>query len=369
MPDLSRTSTYEYSLPPERIARYPAPERDASRLLVLSRRSEEGDRADTPGGFQDRRFSDLTHLIAEGDLVVVNESRVLPARLLGRKPTGAECEVLLLRPISEEGETGVSRKWQALVRPGSKLKPGRRVLVSDDLSILIEEGSSDGGRVVRLESERPIGQALAQHGKIPLPPYLNRTEEPLDRERYQTVYAREPGSVAAPTAGLHFTPKLLESLTAKGAEIARVTLHVGPGTFRPVASETIEGHEMHREWWHIPPETVESVGAARARGGRIWAVGTTVVRTLETAADRQGSVRAGNGTTGLFITPGFRFRVVDALITNFHLPRSTLLMLVAAFAGYDQTMRAYAHAIHASYRFYSYGDAMAVIPKQEKHPL
>jgi len=198
---------------------------------------------------------------------------------------------------------------------------------------------------------------------------LNRAEESLDRERYQTVYARDPGSVAAPTAGLHFTQELLHSLTDQGVNIARISLHVGPGTFRPVDSERIEEHEMHHESWCIPSETVESVCQTRSRGGRIWAVGTTVVRTLETAVDQEGMLREGSGTTDLFVTPGFRFRVVDALITNFHLPRSTLLMLVAAFAGYDVTMRAYAHAIDSEYRFYSYGDAMAIIPSQEGRSL
>jgi len=369
IPDVSHTAAYDYSLPPERIARYPVAQRDQSRLLVLPGGQRAGTAANSEAGFRDLYFCDLTSLIASGDLIVVNESRVLPVRLLGRKPTGAECEVLLLRPTEAHGLAGLSHRWEALVRPGSKLKPGRRVIVSDDLSLVIEEGIPGGGRIVRLDTEGSIDQVLEQHGRVPLPPYLNRAEESLDRERYQTVYARDPGSVAAPTAGLHFTQELLHSLTDRGANIARISLHVGPGSFRPVKSERIEEHEMHYESWHIPSETVESVRQTRSRGGRIWAVGTTVVRALETAADQEGMLREGSGTTDLFVTPGFRFRVVDALITNFHLPRSTLLMLVAAFAGYDVTMRAYAHAIDSGYRFYSYGDAMAIIPNQEGRSL
>ena len=365
MPDLSHTAAYDYCLPPERIARYPVDKRDQSRLLVLPGGQREGTSASPKAGFRDLHFCDLTSLVADGDLVVVNESRVLPVRLLGRKPTGAECEVLLLRPVEAHGPTDLSHRWEALVRPGSKLKPGRRVIISDDLSLVIEEGIPGGGRIVRLDTEGSVDRVLEQHGRIPLPPYLNRAEEPLDRERYQTVYARDPGSVAAPTAGLHFTQELLHSLMDRGANIARISLHVGPGTFRPVDSERIEEHEMHSESWHIPSETAESVRQTRSRGGRIWSVGTTVVRTLENAADQEGMLSKGSGTTDLFITPGFQFRVVDALITNFHLPRSTLLMLVVAFAGYDVTMKAYAHAIDSDYRFYSYGDAMAIIPSQE----
>ena len=369
MPDLSHTAAYDYSLPPERIARYPVDERDQSRLLVLPGSQREGTSASPEAGFRDLHFCDLTSLVADGDLVVVNESRVLPVRLLGRKPTGAECEVLLLRPMEAHGPADLSHRWEALVRPGSKLKLGRRVIISDDLSVVIEEGVPGGGRIVRLDTEESADRVLEQHGRIPLPPYLNRAEEPLDRERYQTVYARDPGSVAAPTAGLHFTQELLHSLVDRGADIARISLHVGPGTFRPVDSERIEEHEIHSESWHIPPEAAESVRRTRSRGGRIWAVGTTVVRTLETAADQEGMLREGSGMTDLFITPGFRFRVVDALITNFHLPRSTLLMLVAAFAGYDLTMKAYAHAIDSDYRFYSYGDAMAIIPSRDRRFL
>jgi S-adenosylmethionine:tRNA ribosyltransferase-isomerase len=280
--------------------------------------------------------------------------------LTGKKPTGAECEVLLLRPLDPEGFTG-SRRWEALVRPGAKLKPGRRLVVDEDLAIVIEAGLPDGGRIVRLETSGRVDQALERAGHIPLPPYLDREDEPIDRERYQTVYARDPGSVAAPTAGLHFTPELLSGIEARGVGVARVSLHVGPGTFRPVEVEDVRDHHLHSEQWSIPAETARAIGETRDRGGKIWAVGTTVVRTLEGAADVHGEIQAGSGETELFIRPEFRFQVVDALITNFHLPRSTLLMLVAAFAGYELTMRAYAEAKASGYRFYSYGDAMVII--------
>ena len=371
MPDLSRASAYDYHLPPDRIALYPTDRRDGSRLLVMDR--EAGGESGPSAGrrFSDRHFSDLFELVPAGDLLVVNESRVLPVRLLGLKPTGAKCEVLLLRPAptdphcSEDPDGGrerLGRRWEALVRPGSKLKPGHRMVVASDMEVLIEERTQGGGRIVRVESVQPVGEALEAHGRLPLPPYIGRSEEPLDRERYQTVYARAPGSVAAPTAGLHFTPELLASLESQGVQIARISLHVGPGTFRPVTADSIDQHRLDPENWRIPDGAAEAIGETKACGGRIWAVGTTVVRALETAAARDGTVREGHGSTGLFIAPGFSFRVVDALITNFHLPRSTLLMLLSAFAGYEGTMLAYDHAVRAGYRFYSYGDAMAVVP-------
>jgi S-adenosylmethionine:tRNA ribosyltransferase-isomerase len=322
-------------------------------------------------GFRDLRFHDLPTLLAEGDLLVLNDSRVFPARLLGRKPTGAECEILLLRPVegpapgahdAAPSEGASSMRWEAFVRPGGKLKPGRSVVVSDELRVVIEEGLPGGARIVRLEAQGPVTEAIERFGRIPLPPYLEREDEPIDRERYQTVYARAAGSVAAPTAGLHFTPELLDRVRAAGADIARVTLHVGPGTFRPLDAPSIAEHEMHREDWEVPLEAAEALAETRSRDGRVWAVGTTVVRTLESAAGPDGVVRAGRGSTQLFIAPGFRFRVVDGLLTNFHLPRSTLLVLVAAFAGHRRTMDAYQHAIDAGYRFYSYGDAMAIPP-------
>jgi S-adenosylmethionine:tRNA ribosyltransferase-isomerase len=347
-PDGSELSDYDYQLPADRIARYPASRRDESRLLVVDRR----------GGMRHLTFADVAELFEPGDVLVVNESRVLPARLLGRKPTGAPSEVLLVRPAAEAADAHV---WEALVRPGGKLKPGRTVLVADDLSVEILDSAPGSGRVVRLVTDLSVEEALERHGHMPLPPYLEREDEPLDRERYQTVYAREPGSVAAPTAGLHFTRGLLAALEAMGVQRVAVTLHVGIGTFRPVDATDIEAHEMHEEWYDVPAGTAERVNAARAEGRRVWAVGTTTVRTLEAAVDEEGVVRAGPGTTDLFIRPQYDFRVVDCLLTNFHLPRSTLLMLVSAFAGYERVMDAYGEAIRAGYRFYSYGDAMAVI--------
>ncbi len=343
-------AAFEYELPPDRIARHPEPRRDGSRLLVM-----DPDR----DAFGHLRFDRLDTLVRPGDLLVLNESRVLPARLLGRKPTGAPAEILLLRPLGSSGVA--STRWEALVRPGSKLKPGRRVEVAEDLAVEIEDSTPGGGRVVRLVTDLTVPEALDRHGRMPLPPYLDREPDEADRERYQTVYARVPGSVAAPTAGLHFTPDLLGRLEASGVEVASIVLHVGVGTFRPVEVEDPAEHRMHMEWYHIPLEAADSIRSARSRGGRVWAVGTTVMRTLESAAEAGGQVRSGEGETNLFIRPPFDFRVVDALVTNFHLPRSTLLMLVAAFGGYERTMDAYAEAIRSGYRFYSYGDAMAVL--------
>jgi S-adenosylmethionine:tRNA ribosyltransferase-isomerase len=326
------------------------------------------------GRFGHHRFRDVAEFIRPGDLLVVNESKVLPARLLGRKPTGAEVEVLLLRPAGameggssagHEGYgTGDDRVWEALVRPGSKLKPGRRVVVGPELEVDILESTPDGGRIVRLDTPLGVEAALERYGQMPLPPYLDREAEELDRDRYQTVYARVPGSVAAPTAGLHFTDEVLSGLEARGVKRAAVTLHVGVGTFRPVEVEDPAEHDMHHEWYEVPEAAARAVAETRDRGGRVWAVGTTSVRTLEAAADGDGGVRAGVGTTNLYIRPGYDWKVVDGLITNFHLPRSTLLMLVASLAGYEQTMAAYEEAVREGYRFYSYGDAMAVLPSE-----
>ncbi|HSG46246.1 MAG TPA: tRNA preQ1(34) S-adenosylmethionine ribosyltransferase-isomerase QueA, partial [Longimicrobiales bacterium] len=337
-------------------ARYPAARRDESRLLVVD--PSVLDDASQP--FRHIRFADVVTLVRPGDLLVVNESKVLPARLTGSKPTGARAEVLLLRPTGDE--PGL---WEALVRPGGKLKPGRRVLIGPDLEVEMVDSAPGGGRVVRLHTSLPVEEAIDRYGQMPLPPYLDREPEALDRERYQTVYARVPGSVAAPTAGLHFTQDLLDRLGVAGVERTAVTLHVGMGTFRPVEVEDPSHHELHHEWYEVPSAAAEAVRACRARGGRVWAVGTTAVRTLEAAADGSGSVVPGTGSTDLFIRPPYRFRVVQGLITNFHLPRSTLLMLVAALAGYDRTMAAYREAVAEGYRFYSYGDAMAVLPFDE----
>ena len=352
----TRVSDYEYELPQGRIARYPTHRRDQSRLLVVPR-----------GGapFEHRVFSDLVDLLSPGDVLVVNESRVSPARLLGRKPTGAPSEILLLRPWTDGDETGSegghdeATLWEALVRPGGKLKPGRVVNIAPGFDVEIVDGAPGGGRIVRLVVEGSVPEALERHGHVPLPPYLERDDEALDRDRYQTVYARVPGSVAAPTAGLHFTPELLDEIDAKGVERVAVTLDVGVGTFRPVEADDPAEHEMHEERYFVSAGVAGAINAARGEGRRIWAVGTTVVRTLESAA-REGVVGEGCGVTDLFVRLPYRFQVVDALITNFHLPRSTLLMLVAAFGGYERTMEAYSAAIHEGYRFYSYGDVMVV---------
>ena len=356
-----RLADFDYALPPELIAQHPAVRRDGSRLLVLPR----------SGPPEHRAFSDLPRLLRSGDVLVVNRSRVVPARLLGRKTTGARAEVLLVRPLggrdpaSGEPTAGwevSSARWEALVRPGGKLGPGRTIVVSDELEVDAAEGLPPGNRTVTLRAAGPLGEALQRGGHVPLPPYIERGDEPEDRERYQTVYATDPGSIAAPTAGLHFTPELLDEIEARGVRRVPVTLHVGVGTFRPVEVDDPADHPMHAEWYDVPPETAAAVEEARAAGGRIWAVGTTAVRTLETAVDAGGRVRAGSGETRLFIRPGFDFRVVDGLVTNFHLPRSTLLMLVAALAGHRRVMDAYAEAVRERYRFYSYGDAMVIPP-------
>jgi S-adenosylmethionine:tRNA ribosyltransferase-isomerase len=339
---------FDYHLPPELIAQEPLAARDASRLLVLDRRT---------GQTTHHAFPELPGMLAAGDLLVVNRSRVIPARLLGRRAKGGEAEILLVR---DRGEG----RWEAMVRPGRHLRPGQRVTIDDDLSVVVESEALDesGRRHVRLLSKtRDIAGAIARCGHTPLPPYIRRPDRPGDRERYQTVYAREEGSVAAPTAGLHFTEALLAQLEGRGVARAEVVLHVGPGTFQPVKTARVEDHRVAPEPYVVPAETAAAVEAARARGGRVVAVGTTSVRVLETAAAGDGAVAAGEGETGLVIVPGHRFRAVDALVTNFHLPRSSLLLLVAAFAGRENVLRAYAEAVRERYRFYSYGDAMLVL--------
>ena len=281
---------------------------------------------------------------------------------MGLRPEGAPPSALSAQESTHVGGSPSGGKlWEALVRPGGKLKPGRRVEVAPELEVEILDSLPGGGRLVRLVTEMQGEAALERYGHMPLPPYLEREDEALDRERYQTVYAGPPGSVAAPTAGLHFTDGLLDDLALRGVGMARVVLHVGVGTFRPVEVEDPREHRMHAEAYTISPGAAEAVNRTRNAGGRIWAVGTTVVRTLESAAGEDGRVRPGSGQTDLFIRPPFRFRVVDRMITNFHLPRSTLLMLVAAFAGYRRTMDAYESAVAEGYRFYSYGDAMAIL--------
>ena len=301
-----------------------------------------------------RRFRDIIDYVQPGDALVLNETRVFPARLIGTRENGGQAEVLLLRPQD-------ARSWEALVRPGARLKPGKRVHIAADFDVEIVDSTPDGGRIVRLHTALPIDEALSRFGHMPLPPYIDRSDDAVDRERYQTVYAREQGSVAAPTAGLHFTPELLAAIEQKGVELVRIVLHVGVGTFRPVEVEDAAQHVMHEEFYSVAPDAVAALAASRARGGNLWAVGTTVTRTLESIADENGTLHAGPGSTRLFIRPPYDFKAVDHLITNFHLPRSTLLMLVAAFGGYDFVMRAYSAAIESDYRFYSYGDAMVLI--------
>lgn len=357
-----RTDLFDYHLPKELIAATPAEKRDASRLLVLRRDTQTLEHA---------VFAMLGNYLTSGDLLVINDSRVIRARLHGKRmATGGHVEFLLVERHSPAPNAGKDA-WLVLCRPARKLKPGEMVYFANKrLMARILHYAGAGERIVEFDCPNVL-EWLDQIGEVPLPPYIvqrrrelfgpRREVLPEDVERYQTVYAREPGSVAAPTAGLHFTPELMESLKQQGVRFARVTLHVGPGTFKPVEAEEVEQHRMHTEHYSIPPETVAAIEETRQMGKRVVAVGTTVVRTLEAAADEEGRVRSGDGATDLMILPSYRFRVVDALITNFHLPRSTLLMLVAAFAGREFVLRAYEEAVAQRYRFYSYGDAMLIL--------
>jgi S-adenosylmethionine:tRNA ribosyltransferase-isomerase len=340
------TSDYAYALPSDRIAQAPADRRDESKLLLVDRSS---------GTFQHRRFADLVDVIPAGDAIAINTTRVFRARLLGTRDSGAPAEVFLLRATGEPGQ------FEALVHPGGKLREGRVIHVGPGLDVRIEAVTDRRTRIVRLLTDEPIDQAIERHGHVPLPPYIHRGDATADVERYQTVYAKESGSVAAPTAGLHFTPDLLSRLRAKGVERIELLLHVGAGTFKPVEVEDPSEHVMHSEHYEVTPAAAEMFNAVRRRGDHIWAVGTTSARTLETVTGTEGVLRAATGETNLFIRPGYTFRAVDRLITNFHLPRSTLLMLVAAFAGYDLAMESYRVALANDYRFYSYGDAMVII--------
>ena len=345
MPDGLRTGDYDFHLPPELIAQEPAARRDGSRLMVLDRAA---------GTIAGRWFRELPELVRPGDVLALNTSRVIRARLLGTRDSGAPAEVFLLRPHGGD-------RWEAMVSPGAKLKPGRRVHVAPGFDVDILATTGRGTRMVRLVVDGDATAAIERHGQIPLPPYVARDAAAADAERYQTVYAREPGSVAAPTAGLHFTPELLAEVERRGARRAELLLHVGAGTFKPVEADDPAGHTMHEEWYAVPEAAAAAINDARAGGGRVWAVGTTTLRTLESALRPDGGVAAGSGETRIFIRPPAPVRSADVLVTNFHLPRSTLLMLVAAFAGYDLTMRAYERAIAEGYRFYSYGDAMAIV--------
>jgi S-adenosylmethionine:tRNA ribosyltransferase-isomerase len=335
-------SEFHYDLPPELIAQTPLSQRSASKLLVL-------DGAD--GRVADRRFADLVQLLAPGDLLVCNDTRVLPARLVGRKPTGGRVELMLERVLAP-------RRVLAQLRASHLPKAGGDVELPGGARARVARRA---GALFELELDRDAAALLAAHGEVPLPPYIERAPDAADRERYQTVFARAPGAVAAPTAGLHFDAELIAALEARGIERAFLTLHVGAGTFAPVRTERVEDHELHEEWLRVPPEVCAAVERCRRRGGRVVAVGTTSVRALETAA-RSGGLEPFEGESRLFIYPGFPFRVVDAMVTNFHLPESSLLMLVAAFAGREATLAAYRHAVARRYRFFSYGDAMLVTP-------
>ena len=336
-----KTSDFYYELPQELIAQTPLERRDASRLLCLNRAT---------GEWEHRHFTDIVDFLQEGDTLVLNNSRVLPARLLGSRPSGGAVEVLLLR----DRGAGV---WECLTRPGRKTQPGQE-LIFGDLTATVVGALEDGNKLVQFHYEGIFLEILERLGKMPLPPYIR--EELGDQERYQTVYSKITGSAAAPTAGLHFTKELLAELQEMGIEIAELTLHVGLGTFRPVKAETIEEHEMHSEWYDFPKEASDIIRKARKEGRRIISVGTTSTRTLETVASNDPEMMPVSGYTQIFIYPGYEFKCVDSLITNFHLPESTLIMLVSALAGKENVLNAYKHAVEEEYRFFSFGDAMFI---------
>ena len=337
-----KTSDFYYDLPEELIAQTPIQQRDTSRLMTLDK---------TTGQVEHHHFYELEKYLKPGDCLILNNSRVLPARLLGQRlPGGGACEVLLL---IDRGE----KTWECLVRPGRKMRTGAKLSFGNgELTAEVVGEMENGNRLVRFDYEGIFLEVLERLGKMPLPPYIK--EELQDRERYQTVYSKVVGSAAAPTAGLHFTPELLKKIEEKGVGIGYVTLHVGLGTFRPVKEETIEGHEMHNEFCTIPQETADLINRTKANGGRCICVGTTSCRTLESWAGEDGHMEAKAGWTNIFIYPGYRFKVMDALVTNFHLPESTLIMLISAFAGREQVLGAYEEAVRERYRFFSFGDAM-----------
>ena len=343
-----KTADFDYDLPRESIAQRPLADRAASRLLVLRRGGE---------GLEHRRFADLPEYLESGDALVINDTKVLPARLLGRRPTGGRVELLLL-------ENTDGNDWTALARPGRAARAGDVIAVADGFTAEVLSVLPGGERLVRLRAA-DVAAAVALHGHVPLPPYIERdyeaAEDAPDRQRYQTVYADVPGAAAAPTAGLHFTPELLSQIEARGVRVVRLTLHVGRGTFEPIRAETLADHVMHAERCWLSPAAADTLNWAREVGGRIVAVGTTCVRTLETAVGESGLFRPFVGLAQLFITPGYRFRGVDVLLTNFHLPRSTVLVLTCAFGGREALLSAYAEAIREGYRFYSYGDAMLIL--------
>jgi S-adenosylmethionine:tRNA ribosyltransferase-isomerase len=342
---MMKTSDFNYYLPEELIAQSPVEPRDSSRLMILGRQS---------GEIKHRHFYDIIDFLNPGDLLVVNNSRVLPARLYGnRVDTGANIELLLL-------EQKGNNQWETLVKPGKKAKVGTTILFGNGKLIgTIQEVKDDGNRIIQFECKGNIYSVLDEIGQMPLPPYIH--EELHDKERYQTVYSKDIGSAAAPTAGLHFTKELLHKIKDKGIDIAEVTLHVGLGTFRPVKVEDINQHKMHSEHYMMTQETADKIIKTKQNGGRVFAVGTTSCRTLESIATFQKEIKACDGYTDIFIYPGYQFKVIDGLITNFHLPESTLIMLVSAFCGYENTMHAYKVAVEEKYRFFSFGDAMLIV--------
>lgn len=334
-----------FDLPPEQIAQEPAEPRDAARLMVLGRQD---------GHIKHRVFHELPALLHAGDLLVVNNSKVLPARLIGSKDTGAVCELLLLHQVKGD-------EWECLAKPGKRMKEGMIVRFGDgSLTARVLQTLPDGNKRVEFSYDTAtLYEKLDQFGRMPLPPYITKQLE--DQSQYQTVYAKELGSAAAPTAGLHFTPELLDTLQKQGIEITQITLHVGLGTFRPVKEDDIQDHVMHSEWYSVSEENAEAIRRTKANGGRVIAVGTTSCRTLEAVAEKYGEIRACCGNTDIFLYPGKPFRCIDGLITNFHLPESTLIMLVAGFCGYENTMHAYQVAVQEKYRFFSFGDAMLIL--------
>ena len=338
-----KLSDFMYDLPEERIAQTPVEPRDHSRLMVLHR--------DT-GEIEHKHFYDVIDYLNSGDTLVINETKVIPARLYGERPTGGACEVLLLKQLGP-------KRWETLVRPGKKLKPGAEVIFGGGrLRGRVLESTDAGGRIVEFECEGTFEAALDALGEMPLPPYIH--EKLQDRDRYQTVYAKQDGSAAAPTAGLHFTPALLDRVRAMGVRIVPVLLHVGLGTFRPVKEEDVEKHLMHSEYYEVSPEAAQTVNEARANGGRLLCIGTTSMRTVETVADENGVLHPGGGMTNIFIKPGVPIKATDMLLTNFHLPQSTLLMLVSAVMGRENALEAYRDAVEKRYRFFSFGDCMLI---------
>ncbi len=375
-----KVDLFEYDLPQELIAQQPVADRADSRMLVLHR---------DPSEIEHRQFRDLPQYLHPGDCLVINDTKVIPARLIGRRETGGRVEMLLLRPVSVGQASRLSpsdrqarrpsyhqnneNRWEVLARPARRLKVGETIEFDGRLQATVEQERPEGKRIVAFRCDGELMEVLEEVGLTPLPPYIHRDQQPApessavqvaqeaaDRQRYQTVYAAQPGAVAAPTAGLHFDEAMLEQLEAAGVQIVRITLHTGAGTFRPAKAECVEDHTMDAEYYQISSESAAAINEYRAAGGRIIAVGTTVVRTLETVANEQGQVTAGRGWSELFIYPGYQFKVIDALLTNFHLPRSTLLMLVCALAGREQVLAAYEEAVAQRYRFYSYGDCMFI---------